>query len=118
MFDSDGYPTDETLRTVRTFTGSPHQLVDLLQDITRAYGVVTTMAFEDRYGRPAVEVYMATGGWSGNESVIGALERSAFWFLYWNQSARGGAFWFHVPVDLWDSPLPEWPSATSVEDDS
>lgn len=106
-----GYPTDEGLRAVRTFAGSAHQLVELLYEATKAYGVVRIEPFDDDYGRAMIRVYTATGGWSGNESIIGALERSFFWFAYWESSQRGGAFTFHVPADRWDTPMPDWPPA-------
>lgn len=43
-----------------------------------------------------------TGGWSGCESVIGALKEGSgrpvkiswFWVLYWYQSRAGGHYWF------------------------
>lgn len=36
-----------------------------------------------------------TGGWSGNEEIIGAMMRNnIMWVLYWRQSASGGHFVF------------------------
>lgn len=107
----DGYPTDEGLQAVRTFTGSVQQLLGLLYEATRAYGMLTIEPFDDHYGRAMVRVYMATGGWSGNESIVSALQRSFFWFAYWESSQRGGAYTFHVPADRWDTPMPDWPPA-------
>ena len=38
---------------------------------------------------------LATGGWSGNEDIIGALqENKMFWLLCWQRSERGGLHWF------------------------
>lgn len=43
------------------------------------------------------EFYFATGGWSGNEDLIGALkENQMFWLVCWWRSERGGAFWFRL----------------------
>lgn len=113
LSDGHGYPTDEALDFLRTFTGTAHQLVDHLTEAMRAYGGVKVERITDDWDRPIREVYMATGGWSGNESIISHLERSFFWFAYWESSRRGGAYTFHVPEDRWDEPMIEWPPAVN-----
>lgn len=110
MFGSDGYPTDEWLDYMRTFTGTTGQLVELLTKAMRNGGVMVESKLDD-FKRPIREVYMFTGGWSGCESIIGHLERSFFWFAYWYQSRRGGGYWFHVPEKRWDEQLADWPWA-------
>ena len=37
---------------------------------------------------------LITGGWSGNEEIIGVLERTLFWLMFWEESKRGGWFKF------------------------
>ena len=38
---------------------------------------------------------LATGGWSGNEDIIAALQDNhMFWALCWQRSERGGLHWF------------------------
>ena len=111
MFDADGYPTGEWLDYMRTLTGTTGHLVNLLTDAMRAYGGVRVEPMSDDFGRPIREVYMATGGWSGNEEIVGHLQRSFFWFAYWYQSRRGGGYWFRVPEDRWDRPMIDWPPA-------
>jgi len=38
-----------------------------------------------------------TGGWSGNEDVIGALKNNLlFWPMFWQKSTRGGHYFFRI----------------------
>lgn len=39
--------------------------------------------------------HVSTGGWSDNEKIIDAMRgNTIFWFLYWEQSRRGGHYIF------------------------
>ena len=41
--------------------------------------------------------YISTGGWSGNESIIDAMQQADFmWSLNWVQSRRGGHYIFEL----------------------
>jgi hypothetical protein len=35
---------------------------------------------------------IATGGWSGNESVVHQMEKTIFWSVLWKASVCGGLF--------------------------
>ena len=37
-----------------------------------------------------------TGGWSGNEQIVGAMQKTYFWVFYWQLSRRGGHYWFEI----------------------
>lgn len=97
LLDDDGYPTDEALNAIRTFEGTPEQLVEFARELWQWDHLIHVR----RPWRDRIEVDFVTGGWSGNEDVIAALDGSVFWFLYWSASYRGGKHVFSVPVDQW-----------------
>ena len=37
---------------------------------------------------------LTTGGWSENEEIINTLSSTMFWFLWWQESKRGGYYKF------------------------
>ena len=44
-------------------------------------------------------LFLDTGGWSGNEEIIGALQENVIlWAFYWVQSRRGGHYIFEFPM--------------------
>ena len=90
-FDSDGYPTDKTLRRIREWPGET--LCDLPAFVCEAW------SYPDRavVGEEKKTLYLSTGGWSGNEDIIGALQANhIFWLLAWTKSVRGGHYWFDL----------------------
>lgn len=82
-FDRGGYPTEETLQTIREWDAMDWPgLMDYLHDAWHDNGRFTL-----RDGH----LELATGGWSGNEEILGALERNrCFHAFYWKSSSRGG----------------------------
>ena len=94
-FDQDGYPTEETLEAITTWPiRSNSNIAELLAFVDAAwhykpFAIRTNGEGRERY------IYCATGGWSGNESIIGALEENRmFWALCWLESQRGGGYKF------------------------
>ncbi len=88
--DDDDYPTEDELKRIREW---PYTKPVLLFDFVRSIWHWPDMAKCD--GRT---YRFATGGWSGNEDIIGALsENSSAWSMCWSVSARGGLHIFDVP---------------------
>ena len=91
---TDEYPTDATLRKVRYWpirTGA--DCVDLLRFVEAQF-----RGADRQVRRRGRRWSISTGGWSGNESLIEALQRNhIFWSLCWMKSERGGHFVFEVP---------------------
>jgi hypothetical protein len=89
--DKDGYPEEHELDAVRKFfientDESLHKFMELIKPLWRNYGYVY------RKGNMYV---LATGGWSGNESVIAAMKDNfIFWMLFWHSSRRSGRYVF------------------------
>lgn len=105
-FDDDGYPTKATLAEIREW--SPERGYNRLMEFAReAWRYADAGYFRSQKNPPeeAIVTYhdggtwyrIATAGWSGNESIIEALQDNAiFWLLCWFSSTRGGLYWFEV----------------------
>ena len=85
------YPTEQILRKIHKWDivdSGPDDLVELI----RSEWHWPEWGF--KYNRRRLELH--TGGWSGNEDIIVALQGTMFWFLYWMKSFRGGHYYFHI----------------------
>ena len=104
-FDEDGYPTDETLAAIENW---PYQdIAGCLDFCRRAWHWGEAWANEDISAHEAAVVHaekgeryarFATGGWSGNESIVNALDTNyMIHALAWRLSARGGLHIYEYP---------------------
>jgi hypothetical protein len=87
----DGYPTEAALERIAawriTTRAEIHALVDFVRGLW-AYPEYFRVTQEP--GKPPMW-HMSTAGWSGNESIIEALQRNPlFWMFCWQSSRRGG----------------------------
>jgi hypothetical protein len=96
------YPADEALDALTSFTGTPGEFLRAVH-----------CQWNDDYGRwddvrrtgdgteePGTSVVLATGGWSGNESVISAVQDTMFHLMFWYSSTRGGLHEYRIPDTL------------------
>lgn len=93
-FDCEGYPTDEFLEQIENFNpyGVKNGISDLFDIIIEAWYYDGPYAIKD-----GGTVKLSTGGWSGNESIIGALKANFFvWSFCWVSSRRGGHYEFEI----------------------
>lgn len=105
-FDKDGYPTDATLRAVEKWPISTYKDVEeLLVYLREAWHLsdwcwtVAKRRTREKYkGAPLVRRYqISTAGWSGNESLIAAMQKNfMFWMMTWVSHRRGGHYIFEV----------------------
>jgi hypothetical protein len=92
--DHNGYPTEETLKKIRAF--------NILEDDPIAFTEYLcdnwANGFPPKWDKKHRTLQLSTGGWSGCESVIGALKTSkkypTYWMLFWYKSRVGGHYWF------------------------
>lgn len=98
--DSDGYPEDETLENIKK---CPYdQIPDLLLNLKNiwvynCYDISNeppkdVLSLVDKLDKNDTKTWirMATVGWSGNESIISALEKNPYHYFHWFCSIRGG----------------------------
>lgn len=101
--DGDGYPTDETVLRVQQWSGKPAELLAAVRAVWRyadvGYWTEETVPHEVLSNSLTHRYSISTGGWSGNETLIGALQdNTMFWLFAWAQSNRGGHYIFEVPA--------------------
>ena len=113
--DDDGYPTEEALEVIRKWDFADetnHEIHNLLDFVQRLWSYPDrfcwySTAYSKEYTKPDMsgkykvkyrKLYLSTGGWSGNESVIDALQDNfMFWAMCWAKTERGGHYWFEIP---------------------
>lgn len=105
LTDGD-YPTDETLARIRN-APTPREALELAERAWHWDGWATRalrpeeLAMVCRHDRDDATYdwfRFATGGWSGNESIISALKRNPLATgLCWKLSASGGLHIYGVP---------------------
>ena len=94
---SDGYPTDEFLDYIRFWNPYDNKVMDLIELICDnwEHGSMGYKIGKKYNGKIKIELH--TLGWSGNESIITALqENTFFWIMYWHKSIRGGHYYFEI----------------------
>jgi hypothetical protein len=110
--DEDGYPTDEVLEAIRQWpytdangcleyvAGLWHWPDFASRELPPHEAEVVHADDGDRYLR------LATGGWSGNESLISAMKENVMLrSMCWCLSARGGLhIWLFMPEPKSDKP--------------
>ncbi|MFH1226799.1 MAG: hypothetical protein V1701_02710 [Planctomycetota bacterium] len=91
------YPDSAELKRIQEWDAINDALglLEFIKPLFEEYGRIEIT------GKMVKRVKMATGGWSGNEEIIGALRRNLmFWPLYWEKSQRGGAYWFRIDTRI------------------
>ena len=84
------YPTKQELRTIRDWPlTDPAGIVEYVESIwNHDYGL---------FRLKNLKLELHTGGWSGNEEIIDAIQRHpTFWMYFWQKTERGGHYYFDL----------------------
>lgn len=89
--DKDGYPQKCELKKIREWDYK--DFPGLMEYVKERWRYADGLSWQQNG-----EVYqLSTRGWSGNESIISALQENAmFWAVCWVSSYRGGCHIFRV----------------------
>lgn len=89
------YPTDNELEKIKTWD-FPNGVTQ--KSVSEFFEFIGSIQCVEHYGklRKTKKFWkFATGGWSGNEEIITAIEQNYFFMaVCWYLSKRGGLYWF------------------------
>ena len=101
MMDEDGYPSDAALDIIQLWHWSdPKGWFKFIESIwhLKSWGWTEGKKPDDwEQGKLVYRYDISTAGWSGNESIIRAMEKNdMMWHFNWVQSRRGGHYIFEL----------------------
>jgi len=95
MLDKDNYPDKASLKAIEKWDileQGVQGLLDLVEENTH-FG---DWSFDIK-GKHILRLEYHTGGWSGNEDVIDALQKNTLFFpMFWKKSEAGGHYYFRI----------------------
>lgn len=100
-FDADGYPTDETLDRIKSWPVETFADMHAAMDFAgRAWSYPEAWACELEWQDPERRYVFSTYGWSGNESIVSAIEANQMLQMVGAWSwRRGGHYEYRFPID-------------------
>lgn len=102
LMDADGYPEDDELETIEKWPWDHPLGWRGLFDYVKERWYMADWGWSEVPGTdiidgPVTKFNVSTAGWSGNESIVGSMQRNwMFWSSCWEQSRRGGHFIFEL----------------------
>ena len=93
------YPTEEDIKKIEEWdcVNDPEGLLEFIRPLWEGYGCIEIK------GKRVKRVYMATGGWSGNEDIISAMHKNFFFAFWWQQPKSGGSIRDYMTPECIDS---------------
>ena len=103
FIDDDGYPSESALTIIELWDFEDKKgWFDFIHGLWHmsSWGWNEDAADPEYDNGKEVYVYeISTGGWSGNESLIRAMEKNwGLWCTTWVQSRRGGHYIFEIGI--------------------
>jgi hypothetical protein len=102
MADDDGYPTEDEIARIKTWPyEDPRGWFAFIKSAGN-YWPGESWGWDERDDHDEIDkdvhVYeISTGGWSGNEEILGAMRANTMlWMMTWHVSRRGGHYTFMV----------------------
>ncbi len=96
MLDEYGYPTEEALEKIKEW---PDDDMPGLIGFVKELWWMPDWGWHEKNEDDHIHYLISTGGWSGNEDLIGAMgSNQMFWLFCWYSSRVGGHFQFKVKV--------------------
>lgn len=87
--DDGGYPDDEELQRITDWNYAD---IPAMLEFVRGL-----WSYPNFWTQEGDKLSISTGGWSGNESIIAAMQKNVgFWHLCWESSRRGGHYTFDL----------------------
>jgi hypothetical protein len=91
MPDAKGYPTDEEGKAIAAWPADDP--TGFFAAVRAAWWAADWGWTETRHDGE-VTLHVSTGGWSGNEELIGIMRRHDLWPMTWQATRRGGHYTF------------------------
>jgi len=100
FLDEDRYPTKNALEAIEKWHWDDARgWFKFIEDLWHFHdwGWKEKNEKHDYKDKIVLRYYISTGGWSGNESIIRAMQNNDWmWHLNWVQSRRGGHYIFEL----------------------
>lgn len=96
----DGYPTPTVLTQIKQWTGDPADALAFVKEHWwhPDWGWSESDEVNDE-GAVEHVYHVSTGGWSGNESLIAAMQSNfVLWARMWQVTRRSGHYEFRLPA--------------------
>ena len=99
IIDSDGYPTEQSVAALEAWRPTSFDDAGLfvgwdLPEIWERTGYGTARVAIDKDGQ--AHIFYSTGGWSGNEELMGAVMGNFLCSYHWNAHFSGGHYIFET----------------------